>query len=86
METRPGQPLVASAHFRIPTGGPPAPFASLTSVPGWGVVRAASYGAALGDPGRWPSLRQVYRAADCPRPSTNRPAGAATGRSAAKAA
>jgi transposase len=25
METRPGQPLVASAHFRIPTGGPPAP-------------------------------------------------------------
>jgi transposase len=42
---------------------PASPFASLTSVPGWGVVRAASYGAALGDPGRWPSPRQVYRAA-----------------------
>ena len=27
------------------------------------MVRAASYGAALGDPGRWPSPRQVYRAA-----------------------
>jgi transposase len=32
-------------------------------VPGWGVVRAANYGAALGDPGRWPGPRQVYRAA-----------------------
>jgi transposase len=42
---------------------PASPFASLTSVPGWGVVRAGNYGAALGDPGRWPSPRQVYRAA-----------------------
>jgi transposase len=42
---------------------PASPFQPLTSVPGWGIVRAANYGAALGDPGRWPSPRQVYRAA-----------------------
>ena len=28
--------------------------APLTSVPGWGVVRAGNYGAAVGDPARWP--------------------------------
>ena len=33
----------------------------LTSVPGWGVVRAAAYGAARGDPGRWPGPVQVCR-------------------------
>ena len=32
-------------------------------MPGWGVVRAGNYGAALGDPARWPGPRQVYRAA-----------------------
>jgi transposase len=42
---------------------PASPFAPLTTVPGWGVVRAANYGAALGDPGRWPGHRQIYRAA-----------------------
>lgn len=42
---------------------PAGPFQSLTSVPGWGTVRAANYGAALGDPARWPSPRQIYRAA-----------------------
>lgn len=35
----------------------------MTSVPGWGIVRAANYGAALGDPARWPSPRHIYRAA-----------------------
>jgi len=34
----------------------------LTTVPGWGTVRAASYGAAVGDPSRWPGHRQLYRA------------------------
>ncbi len=33
------------------------PYATLTSVPGWGVVRAGSYGAAVGDPSRWPPSR-----------------------------
>jgi transposase len=32
-------------------------------VPGWGTVRVAAYAAAVGDPARWPSARQVYRAA-----------------------
>jgi transposase len=41
---------------------PVSPFATLTSVPGWGVVRASNYAAALGDPDRWPGSRQVYRA------------------------
>jgi transposase len=41
---------------------PLSPFATLTSVPGWGVVRISNYAAALGDPDRWPGPRQVYRA------------------------
>jgi len=35
----------------------------LTSVPGWGVLRAAAYAAAVGPLDRWPSAKQVYRAA-----------------------
>ena len=42
---------------------PASPFHPLTSVPGWGCVRAANYGAAVGDPARWPGPRQLYRAA-----------------------
>ena len=42
---------------------PASPFRTLTSVPGWGVVRAAAYGAAVGDPTRWPGPSQLYRAA-----------------------
>jgi transposase len=38
------------------------PFAPLLSVPGWGTMRAGNYGAAVGDPGRWPGARQLYRA------------------------
>jgi transposase len=41
---------------------PGSPFATLTTVPGWGTVRAGKYGAAVGDPARWPSHRQLYRA------------------------
>ena len=41
---------------------PRSPFATLTTVPGWGVVRASNYAAALGDPNRWPGPRQIYRA------------------------
>lgn len=32
------------------------------SVPGWGSVRVAAYGAAVGDPGRWHSPKALYRA------------------------
>ena len=41
---------------------PDTPFAPLITVPGWGVVRAGNYGAAVGDPHRWPGARQIYRA------------------------
>lgn len=41
---------------------PSSPFVTLTTVPGWGVVRASNYGAAVGDPHRWPGHRQLYRA------------------------
>jgi transposase len=41
---------------------PRSPYATLTSVPGWGVIRASNYAAALGDPQRWPGPRQIYRA------------------------
>lgn len=41
---------------------PGSPYATLTSVPGWGVVRVSNYAAALGDPQRWPGPRQIYRA------------------------
>ncbi|WP_309974525.1 IS110 family transposase [Arthrobacter oryzae] len=41
---------------------PLSPFATLTSTPGWGVVRAGNYGAAVGDPHRWPGPSQIYRA------------------------
>jgi transposase len=38
---------------------PDTPFAPLTTVPGWGTVRAANYRAAVGDPGRWPGARRA---------------------------
>lgn len=41
---------------------PATPFAVLRSVPGWGPLRVAAYGAAVGDPERWPSPKQLYRA------------------------
>ena len=41
---------------------PATPFATLITVPGWGMVRAGNYGAAVGDPDRWPGHRQLYRA------------------------
>jgi transposase len=41
---------------------PQTPFAVLTSVPGWATIRASAYGAAVGDPVRWPGPRQIYRA------------------------
>ena len=53
---------IAAAEVKIAELLPDTPFAPLTTVPGWGVVRAANYGAAVGDPGRWPGARQLYRA------------------------
>jgi transposase len=53
---------VAAAETEVARLVANSPFASLTTVPGWGVVRAAAYGAAVGDPARWPSHQQLYRA------------------------
>ena len=54
------QILTAEAH--IAKLLPNTPFAPLTTVPGWGTIRAGNYGAAVGDPHRWPGARQLYRA------------------------
>jgi transposase len=54
---------IAAAEAELARLLPVSPFRPLTTVPGWGVVRASSYGAAVGDPGRWPGARQLYRAA-----------------------
>jgi len=42
---------------------PDTEYAVLTSVPGWGSIRAAGYAAALGPIGRWPAAAKIYRAA-----------------------
>jgi transposase len=53
---------VSTVEDQIAVLLPDSPFMPLTSVPGWAVVRAGSYGAAVGDPDRWPGPRQIYRA------------------------
>lgn len=53
---------IQAAETALGTLLPRSPYATLTSVPGWAVVRAANYAAALGDPQRWPGPRQIYRA------------------------
>ena len=53
---------VAAAETAMADLLPASAFATLTTVPGWGVVRAGNYGAAVGDPHRWPGHRQLYRA------------------------
>jgi transposase len=53
---------------------PDTPFEVLLSTPGWSTVRVGRYAAAVGDPARWPTARQVYRAAGL-TPSTYESAG-----------
>jgi transposase len=52
----------AAAEVELAALLPVTPFAPLTTVPGWGTVRASAYGAAVGDPVRWPGPSQIYRA------------------------
>jgi transposase len=54
---------IAAADLEIDALLPLTPFGVLTTTPGWGPVRVAHYGAAVGDPERWPGHRQLYRAA-----------------------
>ena len=78
---------ISAAEAELARLVPLSPFATLTSVPGWGVVRVSNYAAALGDPGRWPGSRQIYRASGLsPMQYENRPVDAVTERSAARAA
>jgi transposase len=53
---------IVAAEVRLARLLPDTPFAPLTTVPGWGTVRAGNYGAAVGDPRRWLGARQLYRA------------------------
>lgn len=53
---------ISAAEAELASLVPRSPFATMTSVPGWGVVRVSNYAAALGDPHRWPGPRQIYRA------------------------
>jgi transposase len=53
---------VEEAEAKLAELLPQTPFAPLTTVPGWGTVRASNYGAAVGDPSRWPGHRELYRA------------------------
>ena len=53
---------IAAAEAKMAQLLPKTPFAPLTTVPGWGIVRAANYGAAVGDLDRWSGARQLYRA------------------------
>jgi transposase len=54
---------ISAAEARIATLLPDTEYAVLTSVPGWGSVRAAAYAAALGPISRWPAAAKIYRAA-----------------------
>ena len=53
---------IAAAEAKMAQLLPDTPFAPLTTVPGWGTVRAANYAAAVGDLDRWRGARQLYRA------------------------
>jgi transposase len=53
---------IAIADSEIQALLPVTPFGVLRSAPGWGPIRVAAYGAAVRDPERWPSHRQLYRA------------------------
>lgn len=53
---------VVAAETQMAALVPNSPFATLTTVPGWGIVRVGNYGAAVGDPRKWPGFRQIYRA------------------------
>ena len=82
-------PVASSETWRVSGARllPHSPFRTLTSVPGWGCVRAGNYGAALGDPSRWPGPRGRSTAPPVSRRcSTSLLAAAATAGSAAKAA
>jgi transposase len=54
---------ITAAEQRIAALLPTTEYAVLTTVPGWGSVRAGAYAAALGPISRWPAAAKIYRAA-----------------------
>lgn len=54
---------IGAAEARIAALLPTTDYQILTTTPGWGVIRVASYAAALGPPTRWASAAKTYRAA-----------------------
>ena len=77
---------IAAAEAQMAGLLPDTPFAPLTSVPGWGTVRAGNYGAAVGDrvAGRVPGSSTAPPV--CPRRSMSRLGSVVTAPSAGKAA
>ena len=65
---------IADTEIRLEHLLADTPYAVLTTVPGWSTNRASRYAAAVGDLARWPSHRQLYRAAGL-TPSTYESAG-----------
>jgi transposase len=53
---------IVTAEAKLAQLLPGTPFAPLITVPGWGTVSAANYGAAVGNLDRWPGARQLFRA------------------------
>jgi transposase len=53
---------IAAAEAKMAGLLPDTPFAAVAYGARLGTVRAANYGAAVGDPQRWPGARQLYRA------------------------
>jgi transposase len=76
---------VAEADKHLATLLPRTPFAVLCSGPGWRVVRAATYGAAVGDPARCPAPGSCIGPAGSAQQPTPRPVAAMTAPSAGKA-
>jgi len=54
---------VAAAETAMAALLPDTPYRTLSTVPGWGLVRVCGYGAARGAVERWPGPKQLYRAA-----------------------
>jgi transposase len=54
---------IGAVEQRLAVLLPATPFAVLATAPGWATARVAAYAAAVGDLARWPSARQLYRAA-----------------------
>jgi transposase len=76
---------IAAAEAKIAGLLPETPFTPLLTVPGWGVVRAANYGAAVGDSGRGEPASSTGPPV-CPQPNTSRPGSVVTAPSPGKAA